>query len=282
MTINSTTPGARSQREGENLRRKYWCFLLVASLLVSCAGDNPANAGSQQSSCNLIGDQKCGTNSVGKEVVLECQVVESAAESGAVKEWHIAQVCEHCCVEAMCVSASECREADAFGYSPDAETGDVIFAKPDTVKDAATEKDIGPTPVDVVWTGADIPVMIEDTWSWVDAAEPEEDEWCYYCYDVPPEVNWWEEDTTSWWDASSSDSDTPTCPADKCHPSNPCGWDCNAYCDCPGAAWDYNDCNDIDCHDPECCQLGDPCGWAEDEQCECGGDLDWDAGDCDE
>ena len=277
MTINSASPDARSQRAGENLRREYWCFLLVASLLVSCAGDDLANAGSQQSSCNLIGDQKCGTNSVGKAVVLECQVVESSTESGAVKEWHIAEACEHCCVEAMCVSAGGCREADAFGYSPDAESADVLFAKPDVLKDASAKEDVATEWVDVVWY-ADNPDTSVGPRPVVDTVE--EDEWCYYCYDIVEEDNWWEEDTTGWWDASSSDSDTPTCPADKCHPSNPCGWDCNAYCDCPGAAWDYNDCSEIDCHDPQCCQPSNPCHWEDDQQCECGGDFTWDAADC--
>jgi hypothetical protein len=166
-------------------------LFLVLFFMAACNGETSQNSGAQQSSCNLIGDQKCGTNSVGKAVVLECQVVDSSAESGVVKEWQIAEVCDHCCLEAMCVSASKCIEEDVIGYPTDVRGEDVVPTKPDVVKDAtAAPHDVAPDHGwhEDVWCCGPPPDLTPS----VDIVE--EDEWCYYCYDVTEEDIWWEED----------------------------------------------------------------------------------------
>lgn len=326
------------------------CFLVVSWLGGSCSGHSEAGSdtfdpATDDMFCNLIHDTKCGLNSNGQEVALECLPVSVGTDRSAVIRWQIVVVCDDCCVAGECVSRSQC---DADTMAPDA-------ADPQT-GDAQSQSDGGCVPAcspgfhchdgecrcvpecEGMECGSDGCGGSCGTCAWNDicddgicicvpacdgkqcgldgcggsCGECEADHACEggLCICIPdckgkecgndgcggvcgvcPE-------SVECVDGVCGHSVNPCYPpcldgfecvdglcvqTSQCHPSNPCGWDCNNYCDCPNAAWDYNDCHKPeknDCHSAECCQPGDPCGWANDQQCECGGDFAWDGDDC--
>lgn len=260
---------------------KFLVLVLAVSLLTSC-GSNGGGVGGTDAfdpvaddmSCNLIHDMKCGLNSAGKDVVLEClPVLVGDNEFSAVKEWQIQQICGGCCLAGECVMGSQCVSP---GMQPDTVSAEDTVQPADSIRPDTGNPEDSWTTTDTRWP-EDMLVPSEDT---TPAWDIQEDEGCYYCYDaIYPDTQWWV-DTPLPWDTIGEDSANITCPEDKCHPSNPCNWDCTAFCDCPGAAWDFNDCNGTDCHDPNCCKESNPCGWDNDQQCECGGAFAWDAADC--
>jgi hypothetical protein len=62
-------------------------------------------------------------------------------------------------------------------------------------------------------------------------------------------------------------------PGECCSNSNPCQWDNDGVCDCPGQSWDESDCSG------DCCTSSNPCGLSNDSICQCNGQP-WDDFDC--
>ena len=106
--------------------------VLVGVSLLQC-GTNGQGSQSEDTLCSLIGDKKCGKNSLGQHVVLECKPLSSGGTSqgGTTKEWQVSEVCDHCCILGVCEKKSTCERElpeDVTAY--------------DDIK--PTKKDVGP------------------------------------------------------------------------------------------------------------------------------------------
>jgi hypothetical protein len=72
-----------------------------------------------------------------------------------------------------------------------------------------------------------------------------------------------------------------------CEPDDPCGWEDDGVCDCPGEFWDFADCEgaegeaeaEAEAEGEDCCSPEDPCEWANDGWCDCE-EQAWDESDC--